>query len=191
MLEVNDDGVYPAMADALAKQWREGLGLDVKVVRTPWDAYVAKASGATGMDSPFRIRWSTDAIAPTATFNNRGAYLGTLLATGAANNGNWAHWDDKDFNFGLTEEAATLTDVQQRGIVFNRLASRLCAEMPIIPLVFDRPTFLVRDGVVASARPRRRWPRRRALAARAVLAASVVNRHFAGVERRMERLDFA
>ena len=152
-LEVNDEGVYPAMAEAIAAQWRSGLGLEVTVVKTPWDAYVAKAAGGVGFETPFRVRWSTDAIAPTATYNNRQSYLGGLLSGEATNTGaNWGRWDDRAFQFGLSEEAAALTDVQQRGLVFNKLAQRLCEEMPMIPLVFDRPTFLVRSGVVGSAR---------------------------------------
>jgi ABC-type oligopeptide transport system substrate-binding subunit len=151
-LEVNDDGIYPAVAEALAAQWREVLGLNVTVEKVPWDAYIAQASGATGMEKPFRIRWSTDAVAPTTTYNDRQTYLSTLLSTEATNNGNWGHWDDRQFNFGLTEDAAVLTDVQQRGIAFNKLERYLCGAMPIIPLVFDRPTFLVRTGAVGSAR---------------------------------------
>jgi ABC-type transport system substrate-binding protein len=151
-LEVNDDGIYPALADALAAQWRAVLGLDVKVEKVPWDAYVAQASGGTGMEKPFRIRWATDAVAPTTTYNDRQTYLATLLSTEATNNGNWGHWDDRAFNFGLTEDAAVLTDVQQRALAFNKLERYLCGAMPVIPLVFDRPAFLVRSGAVGSAR---------------------------------------
>ncbi len=151
-LEVNDDGVYPAMADALAAQWKANLGLDVTVVKTPWDQYVAKAESPQGLQTPFRIRWSSDAIAPTTTYNDRQPYLISLLTTAAANDGNWAHYDDRTIEYGVTQEAAAMTDVQQRGIAFNRVARRVCSQMPMIPLAFDRPAFLVRPGTVGLAR---------------------------------------
>lgn len=150
--EVNDDGIYPAMADAIAAQWREKLGLDVVVTKTPWDQYAAKASGATGFEQPFRIRWSTDAVTPVATYNNRQTFLRTLAGSDATNFGNWGHWDDRAFQFGVTEEMAPLTQVQQRGLAANKAAERLCDEMPMIPLVFDRPAFLVRQSAVGLAR---------------------------------------
>lgn len=150
-LEVNDDGIYPALADAIAAQWRAKLGVEVVVTKTPWEQYAAKAQGAVGFESPFRIRWSTDALAPIATYNNRQIYLRTLLAADASNFGNWGRWDDRAFQFGLNEEAAPLTEVQQRGLAFNKLAERLCDQMPLIPLVFDRPAFLVRTDAVGAA----------------------------------------
>jgi ABC-type transport system substrate-binding protein len=151
-LEVNDDAPYPAMADAIAAQWRENLGLDVQVVKTPWEQYVAKGTGGVGMATPFRIRWATDAVSPYTTYNDRQSFLGTLLGAESTNYGNWARWQDRTFQFGLSEEVAALTDVKQRGVTFNKLAQRLCDQMPMIPLVFDRPAFLVRSTAVGSAR---------------------------------------
>lgn len=151
-LEVNNDGVYPALANALAAQWRANLGLDVKVLTRPWEEYVAKAAAPAGFDTPFRIRWSTDALVPTTTYNDRQTYLASLLASGNTDGANWGRWDDRTFEFGLENTVAPLTDVQQRGVAANALAEHLCKEMPMIPLVFDRPTFLVREGVIGSAR---------------------------------------
>jgi oligopeptide transport system substrate-binding protein len=150
-LEVNDDGVYPALADALATQWR-ALGLTVTVAKVPWDAYIAKASSPTGFETPFRIRWSTDAVVPITTYNNRQSYLGSLLSTGSTAYGNLGHWTDRPFDFALDTAIPQLTEVQQRAVAFNAVDKHLCDQMPIIPLVFDRPTFLVRSGVVGAAR---------------------------------------
>lgn len=151
-LEVNEDSIYPVMAEALAAQWREALGIEVKVETAPWAEFATKATGGVGMTSPFRIRWSTDSMLPVATYNNRQTYLASLLGADATNYGNWSRWNDRDFNFGLTEQAAPLTDVLQRSVAMNEVAERACAEMPMIPLVFDRPTFAVRPGVIGEAR---------------------------------------
>lgn len=151
-IEVNDDSIYPAMAEALAAQWRDALGVEVKVATSPWIDFATKATGGVGMTTPFRIRWSTDSVAPVATYNNRQSYLGSLLGADATNYGNWSRWNNRDFNFGLFEEAAPLTDVQQRSVALNEVAERVCKAMPMIPLVFDRPSYAVRQAVIGEAR---------------------------------------
>jgi ABC-type oligopeptide transport system substrate-binding subunit len=151
-LDVNDDAPYPAMARALAAQWKATLGLDVKVVTTPWNAYVAKAGSSAGFDTPFRIRWSSDAAAPDTTFNDQQSYLGSLFAPDNTTTGNWARFNDRPFSFGLTEDAAGMTDVAQRGLAFGKLADILCQQLPILPLVQERPAFLVRSSAVGKAR---------------------------------------
>jgi ABC-type transport system substrate-binding protein len=150
-LEVNDDAPYPAMARALAAQWKAGLGLNVKVVTTPWTAYVAKATGSTGFESPFRIRWTTDAMAPTSTYNNQEAFLGSLFAADTTG-GNWSRFNDRAFEIGMIDDAAGVTDVAQRGLGFGKLVGILCKQLPLVPLVYDRPTFLVRSTAIAAAR---------------------------------------
>jgi ABC-type transport system substrate-binding protein len=151
-LEVNDDAPYPALARELAAQWKSGLGLDVKVVTTPWDAYTKKAVGSPGFTSPFRIRWSTDAIAPAATFNGEGSFLSTLFSQDNTGLANWAHFNDRTFAFGLASKAGIASDVGEMGAAYAALASQLCKEMPIIPVVVDRPTYLVRSTKIGSAR---------------------------------------
>lgn len=151
-LEVNEDSIYPVMAEALAAQWREALGIDVKVETAPWLEFATKATSGVGMANPFRIRWSTDSMLPVATYNNRQNYLSSLLGADATSFGNWSRWNDRDFNFGLNEQAASLTDVLQRSVALNEVAQRACAEMPMIPLVFDRPAFAVRPAIVGEAR---------------------------------------
>jgi ABC-type transport system substrate-binding protein len=151
-LEVNDDAPYPAMARALAAQWKAGLGLDVKVVTTPWNAYVAKSIASTGFETPFRIRWTTDATAPVSTYNNQQAFLGSLFSADSTA-ANWSRFNDRAFEFGLADDAAGVTDVAQRALAFAKLAKILCQQLPLLPLVYDRPTFLVRSTALAAARP--------------------------------------
>jgi oligopeptide transport system substrate-binding protein len=151
-LEVNDDAPYQAMALALANQWRSGLGLDVKVVTTPWNAYAAKSGGSQGFANAFRVRWSTDGTAPATGYNSQQRFLSGVFGGSATNLANWAHFNDRVFEFGLTEAAAEVTDVPRRGLAFAELTKMLCRQLPIIPLVFDRPAFLVRSTVVGSAR---------------------------------------
>ena len=151
-LEVNDDGPYPAMARELAAQWKAGLGLDVKVVTTPWNSYLQQAGSAAGFTSPFRVRWSTDATTPVTTFNGEGSFLSSLFSADDTALANWAHYNDRTFTFGLTSVAATATDVSEMGGAYATLARQLCRDIPIIPVVFDRPAYLVRSSAIGSAR---------------------------------------
>jgi ABC-type transport system substrate-binding protein len=152
-LTVNTDIPYPQLAKAVTAQWRATLGLSVKVVTRPWNDYLSAANGSTGLASMFRIRWASDLTAPTVTFNDQQVYLSTLLSSDATSNGNWEHWSDRTFDYGLSVDAARLTDVQQRGIAFGKLADIACQQLPLLPLVFQRPTYLVRSTTVGSARP--------------------------------------
>lgn len=151
-LEVNNDGPYVAMAAALAQQWKANLGIDVKVVSETWNDYVAKAGQGAGFESPFRVRWATDANGPAGAFNDPQAFLSVLFNNDVNGNAAWGHWDDKDFSFKLNDDAAGIADVQRRAIAFREVGETLCAQMPLIPLVFDRPTFLIRKDKVAGAR---------------------------------------
>lgn len=152
-LEVNDDAPYPAMARELAAQWKAGLGLNVKVTTSDWRSYLAKGVGSPGFTSPFRIRWASDATAPTPTWNDQQQFLAPLASEGGASLANWAHFSDRTFEFALAETAAGATEVPERGADFAQLAKTLCRKMPLIPLVFDRPAFLVRSTKVGRARP--------------------------------------
>ena len=151
-LEVNNDGPYPAMARAIAAQLHQGLGLDVKVVTSDWAAYSAKGTSGTGFTSPFRIRWSTDATVPETTFNDQQPFLAPLASEAGASVANWSHFSDRDFEFTLAQTAARATEVPGRGVAFKKLGEQLCEQLPMIPLVFDRPTFLVRSTALGSAR---------------------------------------
>jgi ABC-type transport system substrate-binding protein len=151
-LEVNDDAPYPALARELAAQWKAGLGIDVRVVTTPWDAYVKKAGGSPGFTTPFRLRWSSDATAPATTFNGEGSFLSTLFSQDDTGLANWAHFSDKTFAFQLASNAGAATDVGEIGAAYAQLAGQLCEQMPLIPVAFDRPAYLVRSTKIGSAR---------------------------------------
>lgn len=152
-LEVNNDAPYPAMARELAAQWHAGLGLDVKVTTADWSSYVATGTGSPGFTTPFRLRWATDATAPQATWNDQQQFFGPLASEAGTSVANWAHFSSQSFEFALAETAAGATEVPERGADFAQLGRTLCKQMPLIPLSFDRPAFLVRSTSIGLARP--------------------------------------
>jgi oligopeptide transport system substrate-binding protein len=152
-LTVNNDAPYPQLAKAVAAQWQAALGLKGKVLTSPWRDYLAKANDSAGFTGAFRLRWASDMTAPVPTYNDQQSFLGSLLFGESTNLGNWAHWSERTFDFGMVDDAAPVTEVQQRGIAYAKLASIACKQLPLIPLAFERPAFLVRSGTIGSARP--------------------------------------
>lgn len=150
VLYVNDDGRYPALAQAAARQWHTGLGLDVVVTPMRWADYLQKASQGPGFDGAFHLGWATDAAAPVPMFNDAQAFL-TPLFTGAGTS-NWSHWSSTDFSFALDEDAAKATDVHDRGVLFTALEKQLCRELPMLPVAFSGPQWLIRTSRLAPAR---------------------------------------
>lgn len=149
-LYVNTDGGYEAMARLAAQQWQSTLGLTVNVVPLGWNDYLQKATQGPGFDGPFRFGWASDAARPVAMFNDAQAFLGPIFTE--AGETNWAHWSSPEFDFAFSEDAAKATDVASRGELFRTVESLLCREMPMIPVAFAAPQYLIRVEKLATAR---------------------------------------
>jgi ABC-type transport system substrate-binding protein len=150
VLYVNTDGRYEAMARLVARQWKDNLGLTVEVKPLRWADYLQKASQGPGFDGAFHLAWAADATAPVAMFNDVQTFLGPVFT--ASGTSNWAHWSSTDFDFAFAEDAARASDVRERGVLFKRLERMLCRELPMMPVSFGRPQYLVRSEKLATAR---------------------------------------
>jgi ABC-type transport system substrate-binding protein len=150
VMYVNSDGNYVALARAAAAQWKANLGLSVTVTPLRWADYLQKASQGPGFDGLFHMAWATDATAPVNMFNDAQAFLAPLFeSTGSSN---WSHWSSADFDFNFSKEAARKSDVQERGSLFRELEQTLCKELPMLPVAFSGPQYLVRTSKFATAR---------------------------------------
>lgn len=150
-LYVNQDGGYPALARLAARQWHDVLGIDVQVVPLAWNDYVQKATQGPGFDGAFHLGWATDTVSPEPLFNDPQAFVTPLFA--GRGSSNWAHWSSADFDFALQEDAAKTSSVRDRGVFFAGLEKLLCKELPMIPVAFSSPEYLVRKGAWSTARP--------------------------------------
>jgi len=151
VLYVNAEGPYATMARLAAAQWKSVLGLNVQVRPLRWADYLQKATQGPGFDGAFHLGWATDATAPVTMFNDAQTFLEPVFTSRGASN--WSHWSSTDFDFSFSEDAARSTDVNSRGVHFGKLESMLCEQMPMIPVAFSTPLYLVRHAKLAPARP--------------------------------------
>lgn len=150
VLYVNADGRYEQLARLAAEQWKTVLGLQVEVKPLRWADHLQKASQGPGFDGVFHLAWATDASVPEPMFNDAQDFLGPLFT--AAGTSNWSHWSSTEFDFAFTEDAARATDIREREVFFKQLEGILCEELPMIPVSFGHPQYLVRTEKFATAR---------------------------------------
>ncbi|HUQ38706.1 MAG TPA: ABC transporter substrate-binding protein [Acidimicrobiales bacterium] len=142
-ITVNDDGPNRAVADELARQWHDHLGLAVTVEVVAFDDLLARATGAAGIDGPVRVSWA-------APYASADAHLAPLFAGGATTEANLGRWDDPEWDRLLDEDARTATDETDRVALYRRLALRLCDRLPSLPLTTSLAIADVRPDRVAS-----------------------------------------
>lgn len=144
-LAFNDEFAHRRLAEAVAGQWRERLGLDVRLQPLSWDDFLAKGTGATGFDSAFRVSWQP-------RYASGLEYLGPLFHSRHLGATNLQRVQDIEFDRAFDLRAAAAVDERERELELQRLEDRLCRELPLIPLAFSQSTVAVRLERLASAR---------------------------------------
>ncbi|HEX9890121.1 MAG TPA: ABC transporter substrate-binding protein [Nitriliruptorales bacterium] len=137
----NDEFGNAAFVEQVARQWRESLGLEVRPVALTWDEYLDRATSGSGFDGFYRFSWADSGLVPEG-------YLRAIAdQAGQANLGRFA--DET-----VTRLFAELGQVggEDHRLEYHELEDVLCAMIPAIPVTFARSRWLVRDGVVGTAR---------------------------------------
>lgn len=143
-LVVNDDFRNVALARAVTEQWRDTLGLRVKVVGVPWSRYVAQVAGAQGARTLFRESWQP-------AFPSPDALLFPLFHSRSIGQDNWARFSDRDFERRLDRVAREQTEDRLRVQQYAGLEGSLCESLPLLPLTFGQEEYVVRTERVAAA----------------------------------------
>lgn len=143
-LVVNDDFRNVALARAVAEQWRDALGLRVKVAGVPWSRYVPQVAGAQGARTLFRESWQP-------AFPSPDALLFPLFHSRSIGQDNWARFSDRDFERRLDRVAREQTEDRLRAQQYAGLEASLCESLPLLPLTFGQEEYLVRTERVAAA----------------------------------------
>lgn len=146
-LYFNDESTHRRLAEGVAAQWREVLGLDVQPTPLGWEEFRAKTSGdgalpgaALGIDGMFRMSYSP-------RYSSVQAFLKPLFHSNADPRVNRARYASSAFDDALSEDTQPVVNEQERQVQYKKLEELLCREMPIIPVAFGRRTFLVRERV--------------------------------------------
>lgn len=143
-LVFNDDGPNRATVEEVAAQWRDVLGLDVRVEPLAFADLLAQAAGGSGLPGPFRISWASPV--PGAA-----AHIDGLFHSGSGDQANLARWNDPELDRILDREVDRAGDEADRLLALERAADRLCATLPALPLTWARARVGVDSARVATA----------------------------------------
>lgn len=143
-LTVNDELGNGPLADAVARQWHDRLGLAVTVERVPWTRYAQVRQGAAAFDNPFHMGWAP----PYASLDG---YLSPLFNSSQIGLNNLVGFSDPAVDEGLDKRARTAADDTARALEYLRVAGFVCASMPVIPIAFGTAKQLVHKERWAAA----------------------------------------
>jgi len=133
-LLVNKGMGHVPIAEMLQQQWRERLGVNVRIEQVEWKVFLDRISR---LDFEIaRGGWYGDYVDPNTFID--------MFVTGGGNNN--TGWSNRQYD-GLVASAASQTDPVARMEDFRRAEALLLGEVPIIPLYFYTQVTLVRPGL--------------------------------------------
>ena len=164
-LYFNDEFDNRATVEAVARQWREKLGLDVRPTAVPFDRVLELGSQPGGVDGAFRFGWQPPVPRPDA-------YLGPLFTAAGIGRDNMTRFVNADFDRLLDRDARGATVQADVDLGYRAAAQKLCDEMPMIPVAQGVSRYAVRSDRVGTAAGetldgQRGWPVLRELYVRA------------------------
>jgi oligopeptide transport system substrate-binding protein len=131
---VNKDMGHIPIAEMLQQQWRQRLGINVRIEQVEWKVFLDRISRVDYEIA--RGGWYGDYVDPNTFLD--------LFVTGRGNNS--TGWSNEEYDR-LIEAAANQTDAAARMEDFRRAEEILLREAPIIPIYFYTQVMLVRPGL--------------------------------------------
>jgi oligopeptide transport system substrate-binding protein len=131
---VNKGMGHVPIAEMLQQQWRERLGVNVRIEQVEWKVFLDRM---TRLDFDVqRGSWYGDYVDPNTFID--------MFVTGGGNNN--TGWSNKEYD-ALVDAAAGRIDPAARMEDFRRAEAILLEEVPIIPIYFYTQVMLVRPGL--------------------------------------------
>lgn len=125
------DFANAAMAEAIAAQWRDVLGVDVQPRGVPFPEFVQTMETSAGSVGAFRTSWSVPVP-------SRRAYLFDLFHSSQIGQGNLQQYADFRFDELLTEDASRADDATDRTLLLDEAEAMICDQVPLLPVVQQR-----------------------------------------------------
>jgi ABC-type oligopeptide transport system substrate-binding subunit len=144
-LYFNDEFHHRALAESVAAQWRDKLGLAVEPVALNWDQFLQKATTGTGFDGAFRLSLTPPQPDPVA-------YVRPVAHSSATASTNLSRFTNLEVDAMLDEDVAKATDEGDRIIHVRRVEDKLCKLLPLVPVAFGQNHVLVRASRLGPAR---------------------------------------
>ena len=129
------DPAIESAADKIRQMWSDNLGISVQPQRTQWGVLLDMENKGT-LESWY-IRWSADYLDPQD-------YYSVLLHTGVTEN--HAGYSNPKFD-ALCDAADIDTDATRRAATYRQAARIAADEVPVIPLLYQTDTELVKPNV--------------------------------------------
>jgi oligopeptide transport system substrate-binding protein len=131
---VNKGLGHVPIAEMIQQQWRERLGVNVRIEQVEWKVFLDRISR---LDFEIaRGGWYGDYVDPNT-------FIDMFVTDGGNNN---TGWSNRQYD-GLVASAANQADPAARMEDFRRAEALLLGEVPIIPLYFYTQVTLVRPGL--------------------------------------------
>jgi len=133
-LLVNKGMDHVPIAEMLQQQWRDRLGLDIRIEQVEWKVFLDMMTGLQYQVA--RAGWYGDYVDPNTFLD--------MFMTGNGNN--QTGWSNAGYDR-LVESAARRTDAAARLQDLREAEAILLSEVPIVPLYYYTTFMLVRPGL--------------------------------------------
>ena len=131
---VNKGGDHVPIAEMVQQQWRDGLGLNVRIEQVEWKVF---------LDTIRLLQYQIARGGGYGDYVDPNTFL-DMFVTGGGNN--QTGWSNAEYD-GLIERAARESDPEARMKIFRRAETILLDEVPIVPIYVYTTTMLVRPGL--------------------------------------------
>jgi ABC-type oligopeptide transport system substrate-binding subunit len=145
-LYFNDEFGHRAVAEQLAVQWHDALGVTVKTHSMTWDNYVRAASTGSSFDGPFLQSWEQ-------LPNRESDYLVPLLTQSGLGSGNLSRFESPAIGVLAAKLSHDISDESGQQLLLYQLEQQGCQQVPQTPVTMQPVAMLVNPKRVASARP--------------------------------------
>jgi oligopeptide transport system substrate-binding protein len=139
-LYFNDELRNRELAEEVARQWREALGLRVTPTPMTFAELLAKGTSAQGFDGMFRFSWAVP-------YPDVDGYLHPLFTSDRIGRDNLSRFSDPDVDEAIVRLAREAEDEEDRQLAYARVTDLLCEAMPMVPVSTGLSRWLVADGV--------------------------------------------
>ncbi|HEV7887105.1 MAG TPA: ABC transporter substrate-binding protein, partial [Acidimicrobiales bacterium] len=149
----NDELGNRPVVEAVARQWHDVLGLDVRLKPTPFDQIVRDGARPEGVGAAFRMGWQPPAPRPES-------YIGPLFTSAGVGRDNLARFVDPEVERKLAREARNASNEQDRDLAYRAVEQQLCQAMPLIPVAAGVSRWAARAAAVGGVTldRARGWP---------------------------------
>ncbi len=130
----NTSEAHRAIAEVIQQQWKQNLGVDVKLRNLEWGVYLDTVTNTQFQVA--RAGWIADYPDPNT-------FLDMWVTDGPQNNTNWSN---PEYD-ALIHQAATEADPERRMEILREAEIILMDELPIIPIYFYVTTNMVQPRV--------------------------------------------